>query len=368
VVRISAFLTLAVSLWLPTVAGAQVDPKTALLERDGFQALAAGQAHLAAEAFREALAADPTNARLHLGAGAAAYLERRDDDAKDALERALAIDPELAQAREMLGQVLRRQGDLPGAIQTYETLLAKQPNRRDAATTLDRWRRELELHNRMRQAIGNHFTVSFEGPAEEKLAGLVLESLDRAYWRICNTLAGTYPLNPIAVVLYTNEQFHDITLSPAWAAGAFDGTIRVPVRGALGKPEELDRVLAHEFTHALVRSLATRGLPTWLDEGLAGAVESDSMTWAEDRLRRAGPPLPLPALIESFGRFSAGEADLAYASSAVAVRRLLDEAGGYAVANLLRDLGAGVDFETAFLRHIQRSFADFAANLEVPAP
>jgi hypothetical protein len=32
VVRISAFLTLAVSLWLPTVASAQADPKTALLE------------------------------------------------------------------------------------------------------------------------------------------------------------------------------------------------------------------------------------------------------------------------------------------------------------------------------------------------
>src|ERR1700730_18280221 len=110
-VRISAFLTLAMFLWLPPVAGAQVDPRTALLERDGFQALAAGQTRRAAEAFREAIAADPANARLHLGAGAAAFLERRDDDAKEALDRALALNPELAQAREVLGQVLRRQGD-----------------------------------------------------------------------------------------------------------------------------------------------------------------------------------------------------------------------------------------------------------------
>jgi tetratricopeptide (TPR) repeat protein len=367
-VRISAFLTLAVLLWLPPVAGAQAGPKTALLERDGFQALEAGQAHRAAEAFREAIAGDPTNARLHLGAGAAAYLERRDDDAKDALERALALDPELAQARELLGQVLRRQGDLPGAIQTYELLLADRPDRREAATILERWRRELELHNRMLQTVGNHFTVSFEGPAEEKLAAKVLESLDRAYWRICNSFGGIYPLNPIAVMLYTKEQFHDITQSPAWAAGAFDGTIRVPVRGALERPEELDRVLAHEFTHALIRSLAPRGVPTWLDEGLAGAEESDSITWAEDRLRRAGHALPLPALMASFGRFDAGEADLAYASSAVAARRLLDEAGGYAVANLLRDLGTGADFDGAFLDHIQRSFADFAVSLGVAAP
>src|SRR5260370_33471841 len=71
-VRISAFLTLAVSLWLPAVAGAQVDPRTALLERDGFQALAAGQAHRAAEAFRHAPPAGPGRPRLPLGAGAGA--------------------------------------------------------------------------------------------------------------------------------------------------------------------------------------------------------------------------------------------------------------------------------------------------------
>ena len=47
---------------------------------------------------------------------------------------------------------------------------------------------------------------------------------------------------------------------------------------------------------------------------------------------------------------------------------LLDEAGGCTFANLLRDLGSGVDRPAAFLRHIQRSFVDFAASPEVPAP
>jgi len=45
-------------------------------------------------------------------------------------------------------------------------------------------------------------------------------------------------------------------------------------------------------------------------------------------------------------------------------RRLLDEAGGAAVANLLRDLGEGIDFETAFLHRIQRSLADFESSLQ----
>ncbi len=55
--------------------------------------------------------------------------------------------------------------------------------------------------------------------------------------------------------------------------------------------------------------------------------------------------MPLRALQSGFGRFTGAQAQLAYATSALAARRLLDEAGGFAVANLLRDLGDGVDFD-----------------------
>ena len=47
-----------------------------------------------------------------------------------------------------------------------------------------------------------------------------------------------------------------------------------------------------------------------------------------------------------------------------AAKRLLDEAGGAAIANLLRDLGEGVEFEAAFLHRIQKSLADFEASLQ----
>lgn len=357
-------LLLAVWLTLPAPARAQVDPQTALLERDGFELLDAGQPRRAADAFQKALERDPKNARLHLGAGLAAYMERRDADARDQFERALALDARLSDARVVLGQVLRRQGDFAGAVRVYETLVAEHPDERVASETLDRWRRELELHERMRFAVGDRFTVSFEGPAEEELAGRALESLDRAYWRIGALLGATYPLSPIPVVLYTREQFRDVTRSPAWAAGAYDGIIRVPMRGALDKADELDRVLAHEFTHALVRGLAARGVPAWLNEGLASAVESEHTSWADQRLKTTGTTISLADLATSFARLSSEQAELAYAGSAIVVRRMLDEAGGYAVAQLLRDLGEGVDLDAAFLRRIQRTFADFIAAVQ----
>jgi tetratricopeptide (TPR) repeat protein len=352
--------SLALAIFAIAGVAAQVDPRAALLERGAWEALNAGRAHAAAEAFREAIALDGKNARLHVGAGMAATLERRDDDARTAFERALALDPKLTQARALLGQIQRRLGDFNGAIRTYETLLAQVPDDREARATLDRWRREAELHERMQQAIGSHFTVSFEGPAEAALAAQALEVLDRAYWRIGLVLGGTYPNEPVPVVLYTGEQFRDVTRSPSWAAAAYDGIIRVPMRGALDNPTELDRVLSHEFTHALVRSLAPRGVPTWLNEGLATALETGDLEWAEKQVAAQSKAVPLRALQSGFGRFTGDEVRLAYATSALAVRRLIEEAGGFAIANLLRDLGDGVAFEAAFLHRIQRPFAEFA--------
>ena len=354
----------ALLLSLAGVAGvaAQIDPRAALLERGAWEALEAGRAQAAAEAFREAIAIDGRNARLHLGAGMAAALERRDRDAKDAFERALALEPKLTQARALLGQVQHRLNDLTGAIRTFEALVAQVPDDRDAQATLDRWRRELELHDRMQQAIGSHFTVSFEGPAEAALAAQALEVLDRAYWRIGLVLGGTYPNEPVPVVLYTGEQFRDVTRSPSWAAAAYDGIIRVPMRGALDSPTELDRVLSHEFTHALIRSLAPRGVPTWLNEGLATALETGDLDWAEKQVAAQSAPVPLRALQSGFSRLNGGQAQLAYATSALAARRLIEEAGGFAIANLLRDLGDGVDFEAAFLHRIQRPFSEFASR------
>ena len=117
---------------------AQIDPRTALLERGGFEALAQGQGRAAAEAFREALSADPRNARLHLGAGMAASLERRDSDAKTEFELALALNPALVEARALLGQVLYRMGDPVGAIREYERVVADAPDDRGARATLAR--------------------------------------------------------------------------------------------------------------------------------------------------------------------------------------------------------------------------------------
>jgi tetratricopeptide (TPR) repeat protein len=345
------------------LAGNQNSPRVGLLDQEGWAAIKAGNHQAALVAFREAIRLDPRNAWLRLGAGTAEFLARRDPEAKAHLEQALNLEPTLVRARAQLAQVVKRQGDLQEAIRLYEQVATEVPNDEGVRDTLDRWKRERELHERMRLEVGDFFTVSFEGAEDSVLAAQAIESLNRAYWRIGDVL-GAYPPKSVPVVLYTGEQFQDVTRSPKWAAAAFDGIIRIPMRGAGEKGEDLDRVLAHEFTHALIRSIATNQIPTWLNEGLASVLESDSLDWATSSLGKVERVPSLRQLSGPFGKLSGADAQVAYAASAVAARRLLDEAGGGAIANLLRDLGAGVDFESAFLHRIQKSLADFEASLK----
>ncbi|MEO8679535.1 MAG: tetratricopeptide repeat protein, partial [Vicinamibacterales bacterium] len=173
---VGIILPALIAFFLSAPVFAQSSPKAAMLEQDGARALAEGQAQAAADAFREAIALDPKNARLRLGAGLAAVIQRRDADARAHFEQALALDPQMTRARAQLAQLMRRAGDLQGAIREYETVVAEVPGDAGALDTLERWRREFELHERMRLAVGDHFTVSFEGPEDAKLAEEALAS------------------------------------------------------------------------------------------------------------------------------------------------------------------------------------------------
>jgi hypothetical protein len=139
-------------------------------------------------------------------------------------------------------------------------------------------RRRPSLQSRFYEARGAHFAVRFEGPGDELLARRAVDRLEEQYWRIGQTLTA-YPPNPITVVLYTQQQFRDITRMPSWTAAAYDGRIHVPMRGALEQTEELDRVLGHEFVHAVVVMLGGRNVR-------CGSTKDWPRTWSAAELRK----------------------------------------------------------------------------------
>jgi tetratricopeptide (TPR) repeat protein len=321
----------------------------------GWRALRAGSAEAAAADFAQALRLNGANPLALLGAGSAASMRGRADEARLHLTRALREQPSLTAASLLLGEILYRAADLSGAIGVYEQALARAPGDARLKARLEAWQREAAVHDTFSTRIATHFNILFEGPADQPMAARVSEMLEEVYWQVGGAI-GAYPKDILTVVLYSKEQFRDVTQSPSWAGGLYDGRIRVPVAGRVDE-KALRRVLAHEFTHAVVYSLAPRGVPQWLNEGLALLMERGG----------EAPPLApvegeVPALARlegSFARLSPEDARTAYATSGAAAQALLDRAGPMVIYNLLANLGNGMKFEDAFERAALMPYSAF---------
>lgn len=352
------FLGLVLSFALAAAPASAQRLTPAEQARAGWDALDAGRFRDAAAAFDEALKGAPQEPLVLFGAAVAAHRLGQPDAARRYLLDTLRADATLTGASLLLGEVLYRGGDIRGAIQAYEQALVHAPGNQVLRSKVEAWRKEAALHDRFAHKLGDHFTVLFEGPAEAELAEKAVEVLEAAYWRIGAALY-IYPSEPITVVLYTREQFRDVTQSPDWAGGAYDGRIRVPVQGAMKNVREFERVLTHEFTHALVTSLAPRGVPQWLNEGLAMYFEGRDTAKQIALAATAESKHTLTALERPFSGMDGKAAALAYAQSAAAVKRLMDVAGAPAVVGILTDLGRGLPFPEAFERNANISYADF---------
>src|SRR5262245_3387552 len=322
----------------------------------GWRALRAGAVEEAANDFSQALRLDVANPLALVGAGAAANMRGRTEEARQYLVGALKAQPSLTAAALLLGEILYREADLQGAIEVYEQALARAPGDQKLASRLETWRREAAVHDSFSSRIATHFTILFEGPADQPMAARVSEMLESIYWQVGGAI-GAYPPNVLKVVLYSKEQFRDITQSPSWAGGLYDGRIRVPVAGRVDE-RDLRRVLTHEFTHAVIHSLAPRGVPQWLNEGLAVLMERGA---GQDTTLPSGASVPPLARLEgSFEKLSPDEARTAYAASAAATQALLDRGGPMVIYNLLTNLGGEMRFDEAFERAALLPYREFA--------
>src|SRR4029453_2499866 len=116
-------------LALALAAAPQVRPPDPA--RDGWEAIQAGDGEKASAAFRTVLASNPGDVRALVGAGIAAHLVGRDDQALSYLKRAVQADPESVDANYILGQVAYAQGDIDLAIKSFERVVKKAPGDRD---------------------------------------------------------------------------------------------------------------------------------------------------------------------------------------------------------------------------------------------
>jgi tetratricopeptide (TPR) repeat protein len=317
----------------------QAQSTVAELNDAGWKMLQRGEGARAAKVFAEALTQQPGDPVLLLGAGTAAHVDGRPKDATVHLRRALDVDPTLTAASLLFGEIAYAEGDVALAISTYEKALKYAPKDRHLTQRLTDWRTDADVHRDFEERRLDRFRVMFQGHADAALATQATEMLNAAFWRIGATL-GAYPMDSVVVMLYTERQFRDITQAPEWAAGVYDGRIRVPAAGAAQSPQTFERVLTHELAHAMVANAAPRGVPAWLHEGLAQYFEGDDPQAARARLKIAGRNrlIPLGDLEGSFSGLGSAQAQVAYDESLVAVDVIMQRPA-FNWASLFRALG-----------------------------
>ncbi len=329
------------------------------LAQQGWDAIQAKRYGDALKSFTAATELAPEWAGLWFGRGYAEYLLGRDRTAERSLRLSIELHGSSGNAYSILGELLYRTGRVDEAIKTYETAKRTAQNGSDFQTRLDEWKQEKQLQDGFGKASGRNFRVLFEGRNDDALARRAVDILETAYRNVGNTLR-TYPTQTINVLLYTEQQFHDITRAPSWSGGSYDGQIRIPTKGALQNPGQLERILIHEYVHALVAQLGGRTVPQWVNEGLATALEPGGLDRSRDVLSRVSSRPSLKDLHGGFRGFTGDNVGIAYATSAVAVDRMMDLRGGASgLVILLQDLGRGVPFETAFHRRMGLWYDEF---------
>jgi tetratricopeptide (TPR) repeat protein len=351
----------AIVLITLTVTAPAAQSRVTQLNESGWKALQGRQPDVAARLFAEALVLRPNDPTLMFGAGAAAYMQGRLADATWRLRRVLELDPAMTEASRLLGEVTYGSGDIDGAIAIYEKAVKYAPKDADLHAKLAGWRKDTARHGTFTERRDQMFTVLYEGRQEEATAVKATDILRTAYRKITARL-GAQPANSIYVVLYTERQFRDFTGSPDWAAGVYDGRIRVQTAGALKDPVSFERVLTHELAHAVIWGLAPRGVPAWLHEGMAQYFAGSDVQGARRRVKAQGSPVVLKDLEGTFASKTATEARFAYDASLAAASLVIDRSG-FGWGTFFSDLAEGEVCESALIRRFGLSYADLEASL-----
>jgi tetratricopeptide (TPR) repeat protein len=330
--------------------------------------VAAGSARLqlgdhrgARDAFEEALQYVETDSAAHLGLGIANFHLKDDRAAERELERAIELKPRDKAAYQVLGDLAYRRDDLGTAMANWEKALEIDPSDAALNSRLERIRREHRTEKDFNRDVTSHFSIKYEGREKIEAGRIVLRILEDAYGEVGRALS-YYPDQEIAVILYTNQQFQEVTDAPGWSGGIYDGKIRIPIGGIEQETPGLRKLLVHEYTHAVIRAI-TRNVPTWLNEGLAQHFEGREIgSRQKDMLRQLAQADKIPALTALEGSFmglNGPQATYAYLVSLSVVRHMVDRFGMYRVKMVLEEFAAGADPTTAINNALLVSYADF---------
>ncbi|MBI4355430.1 MAG: tetratricopeptide repeat protein [Candidatus Omnitrophica bacterium] len=364
-------ISLGILLWLTVVPTLPADdasnkpkPSWALtpteLNNLGVTAAQAGRLEEAIDHLRHAVLLAPTDttfrknlANMLTEHALQAYGQRHVDQAIELLEEAVTHLPDHGPALARLGDLYYlERSDFDQALRCWEQAQDQVPaeQREAVAERISRARRDRTIERGYASRKTDHFDIRMQGQADPQRARRLGQVLEEEYARIAKNFGTAPPM--LTVIVYSRGDFTRIADRRDWALGLYDGRIRV-------REDELDGVwerilLAHELGHAFLYQAYRRGLPTWVHEGFAQAMEPPRALTPQEQALKEGLTskvqwIPLAWVDRRFQQPSnPADVERGYVESRMVVEFLLRRYGMERFQAFLARLAGGEAVELAF--------------------
>lgn len=278
----------------------------------------------------------------------AAYNERNLDASFRYAKEAVAERPGHVEAHILLGQLYYLRQDLKKAKESWERALKLAPGRKDVKEVLEKLEREAGIEETLARSDTHPFVLRFaEGQVPVDTSSL-REMLRDAYRKIGQQF-NYFPDHAIPVLLYPDADFQKVKSLSHAVGGLYDGKIRLPLKAGALSGRQLQAILWHEYTHAVVHDLSRGGCGIWLNEGLATSQESRVKTVEVGLVRKALEEEKLPSWdsLWSQQQYDQATLPLYYQASFMIAQYLVRRWSWREMRQLLERLGQGTPLRDA---------------------
>ncbi|MBU0633711.1 MAG: hypothetical protein KKA52_01460 [Candidatus Omnitrophica bacterium] len=276
---------------------------------------------------------------------------------RDYLRQAKDHNPDNPFIYVLSGQVAANLDDPFQAERDWNQALELDPNLYQTKLSLEKLKKDKDVESSFSiKEVGN-FKLKFEGLEKQDLAQTAAEALKDAYREVGQDF-NIFPQSVVPVIIYPAPALEEGHYFPDWAAGAYDGKIRIGEN--LGKRElDLKAVLFHEYTHVIVHIIAGPRVPLWFNEGLAEHEANRFKQTTQKKARnqmlhraiRKGIEFAVEELAQTdltrMSYLSPSRIELVYAQSESFVTYLIDKSSLHDMKMILERLNRGETIQKA---------------------
>ena len=295
----------------------------------GFFLKQKGELREAIDQFENALFYGSEAPYTYYNLGQAYYLVQDNTKARDNLEKAYRIKPELKGLKDLLIKV----------------------------SLEDEEEKEYSKIETM------HFIMGFSEKIPGDSVTYVKVYLEEAYGKI-GMFLDHYPEQKTVVILYPEGAYDKLLKGkPHWSLSLYDGKIRIPVTRFKYTNENVIQIIYHEYAHVVSRAISRSRCPNWFNEGIASKAEDHAYPKDRELIRKYLEKfglIPLRKLAVNFGKIKDRQKALfMYIEAYLLVDYIVKMSGESGLKNILEMVGTGMPVIPAIEKEFRTNIGHF---------